>query len=359
MVNVILGNREIFIGDGRNTRKLKKEYNSAKYPLYCAFRKYGVENFNFKIIEKCSVKKLNEREIYYIDKYNSLTEKLGGFGYNLTVGGQLCETYVGTSDQGVYTYQYDLEGKHVLTHRNRREAAKSVGGNAACILKATKSGKPYKNFLWNNNYCEFIEPYKPISRSLRVLQYDMQGNFLKMYDSCKTASREIKCSDSLIQLCCSNACKTAKGYIFRYYTDDFPKIIDITPFIPETWNSVIQLNLNGEYVNEFLSSAIAERETGIPQGNIIACCNGNHKTAGGYIFKFKFNKKVKYNRKPRGKSIELLNDNGEIVFTFCSIIEATKTTGHSDMTIKKYCSNGKKLDDKYWRYKENLKRGEK
>ena len=55
---------------------------NSKYPLYQAFRKYGIENFIFEIVELCSQEKLNEREIYFIAKYNSYKQ-----GYNQTSGG--------------------------------------------------------------------------------------------------------------------------------------------------------------------------------------------------------------------------------------------------------------------------------
>lgn len=55
---------------------------NSKYPLYQAFRKYGIENFSFEILELCSQEKLNDREIYYIAKYNSHQK-----GYNQTAGG--------------------------------------------------------------------------------------------------------------------------------------------------------------------------------------------------------------------------------------------------------------------------------
>lgn len=63
-------------------------FNSAQkdryeYPLYRAIRKYGLENFSFEVIEECKIEELNEREIYWIGYYHSLTN-----GYNQTLGGQ-------------------------------------------------------------------------------------------------------------------------------------------------------------------------------------------------------------------------------------------------------------------------------
>lgn len=52
-----------------------------------AIRKHGKDNFIVKLIEICEVSKLNEREIYFIDKYKSQSPN----GYNLTKGGQTLE----------------------------------------------------------------------------------------------------------------------------------------------------------------------------------------------------------------------------------------------------------------------------
>ena len=50
---------------------------------------------------------------------------------------------------------------------------------------------------------------------------------------------------------------------------------------------VIQLDLNDSVLNEFESMGQAERETGVPSGNISRCCNGERKSAGGYKWRRK------------------------------------------------------------------------
>lgn len=53
------------------------------YPIYRAIRKYGVENFYYEILEDdIPLNQLDEKEIYYIEKYNSYKK-----GYNSTKGG--------------------------------------------------------------------------------------------------------------------------------------------------------------------------------------------------------------------------------------------------------------------------------
>lgn len=60
-----------------------KEYDKS---LYRAFRKYGLENFSFEVLEELNnnyLEKADEREKYWIHYYNSF----GNQGYNETEGG--------------------------------------------------------------------------------------------------------------------------------------------------------------------------------------------------------------------------------------------------------------------------------
>lgn len=59
-------------------------------PLYRAMRKYGIDNFKFEVIETVYEEDhttLNQREQYYIKKYNSFLYSDDSNGYNLTLGG--------------------------------------------------------------------------------------------------------------------------------------------------------------------------------------------------------------------------------------------------------------------------------
>ena len=49
---------------------------------------------------------------------------------------------------------------------------------------------------------------------------------------------------------------------------------------------VAQYTLDGKLVATYLSASDAGRQTGIHQGNISACCRGDKKTAGGFIWRY-------------------------------------------------------------------------
>lgn len=83
-------NQKTYIG--KTTTTINRRWNQHKSelakdrdvnrPLYKAMRKYGIENFTIEIVEECSVDILSEREIYWIEQYNSFHD-----GYNATLGG--------------------------------------------------------------------------------------------------------------------------------------------------------------------------------------------------------------------------------------------------------------------------------
>lgn len=51
--------------------------------------KYGIDNFDFEIIEECDKSMLSEREKYWIQFYDSMVPN----GYNLTNGGDGGNTF--------------------------------------------------------------------------------------------------------------------------------------------------------------------------------------------------------------------------------------------------------------------------
>ena len=49
--------------------------------------------------------------------------------------------------------------------------------------------------------------------------------------------------------------------------------------------TVLQFTLSGKFIKEYYSQSQATRNTGVNRGNLNSCCNGNVKTAGGFIWK--------------------------------------------------------------------------
>lgn len=82
-------NNKIYIGQSadiasRFTQHIKNGLgiDTPNNILYTAMFKEGIENFSFEVLEECARNCLNEREIYWIDFFQSQT-----WGYNMSRGG--------------------------------------------------------------------------------------------------------------------------------------------------------------------------------------------------------------------------------------------------------------------------------
>lgn len=83
-------NQHSYIGQSIHIEKRWSEHRSqynwqreSKKPLYLAFQKYGLENFEFSVLEECEKENLSNREKYWISFYNTYKD-----GYNQTCGGE-------------------------------------------------------------------------------------------------------------------------------------------------------------------------------------------------------------------------------------------------------------------------------
>lgn len=90
-----LVNGKVYIGQHKDYSKIVDNYLGSGSIIKSAIKKYGKENFEKKILEYCTNDNVNDREIYWIKKYNSLVPN----GYNITKGGDHAAT---TQDTIVY-----------------------------------------------------------------------------------------------------------------------------------------------------------------------------------------------------------------------------------------------------------------
>lgn len=64
--------------------------------------------------------------------------------------------------------------------------------------------------------------------SKQVLQYDLEGNFIKLWHCRADVARFYNCNESSVNNCVSGRTKTCKGYIWKsYVSGDIPKKIQI------------------------------------------------------------------------------------------------------------------------------------
>ena len=287
-----LVNGKVYIGQSQDIYSRWKEHKYARnkrecFALYGAFKKYGLDNFSFEIVECCPFEQLNEKEIYYIAQYHSYVGDTKSNGYNMTKGGALSFTHVGNDDQGKVVYQYDLKGNLVAQYRNQHKAVKAVGlKGIASITRAIKEEGTAGGFQWRETYFDKIPPFQKKYKKKAVYQYSKFGEFIKEYENTDKAAEEVGCSKSLIEQCCEGHGKTGKGYQWSYERkENIGAVRSIEQ--PSKWKPVLLYDDEGNFMREFPCAKIASQELNISYEAVQHCLAGSCKTAYGYILKYK------------------------------------------------------------------------
>lgn len=207
-------NGKFYVG---KDEKNNSEYLGSGKILRLAIKKNGVENFKKEIIENCKTREeLNEREKHWINILSATT-----LGYNIADGGTGGKTKFNT----IHVYQYNKDGSFIKEWVSAAEIERVLKFDQSAITKACK-GKllSVKGFIWSyeNNTKPFVD-----TRTIKILQYDKIGYFIKEWNSIVEIKKEYGISDRHIQLTLDNPSKTAKGFIWIRKTNEIKNKIEV------------------------------------------------------------------------------------------------------------------------------------
>lgn len=286
-------------------------------PLYNAIKKYGAENFEFKVIETDIPEELiDELEKYYIKYYN--TFYLNGQGYNMTEGGQGVHGYVHTDE----TKQRIKKSTAIAWQRikeeeperyaqfclNRSLALKGKPKSVECREKLSKLASQRtgeKNSFFGKHFSEESKELlrEAMAQKLSPINaYDLQtGKLCKTFRFAIDAVHELDLpasAQSRILLVCKEQKGHAYGYIWRYKMDFDLSEVPADIFQQEKKapraKAILQYDLENNVIAEFDSAAAASRtlEPDVTKQRSVAkkinnVCIGKAKTYHKCMWKFK------------------------------------------------------------------------
>ncbi len=164
---------------------------------------------------------------------------------------------------------------------------------SATIIKYLKLGDTL-------NICDYSpnsQRTKTISKkkvAKPVVQFDLEGNFIKKHDSIKDAVETLKIeSNGSISACCKGQSVSAHGYIWRYY-EDVKDTTKIKHYRRKDNKSIVQLSLDGEFIKLF--NTVTEASNSVGGANISKCCNGTYSQSKGYRWMYKDDYEEKYGK---------------------------------------------------------------
>lgn len=334
-----LVNGKIYIGQTKQDFYKRKRYhlfclrNGCQFVFYRAMRKYGLDNFEWEIIDEAhNEKDIIQKEIYWIDFYKSYIYAENSNGYNMTIGGEGTKGRI-VSDETRKRLSVSKSGKnhpfygkkHSENHKQRiadgnkgkfvsEETRKKMsdsqidgkhwnyGGTISDehkkAISNANSGENH-HFYGKNHSDETKEKIRKTKigrfsvngRDREILQINSEtGIIIREFKSLKeTLSFTGADNTGNISNCCIGKRKTAYGYIWMYkdsYNQDVldERINNVEPVkIANLKNStIIKLDINGNFVSRHNTAKDGADSVNGDKSAIIKCCKGKAKTHKGY-----------------------------------------------------------------------------
>lgn len=180
--------------------------------------------------------------------------------------------------------QYDLQGNLIAEYESVATASQITGISPSCISAVCRGEwAAAHQYQWRWKGSKPPSNYRRTShQSMKVYQYDMEGNFIREYENSMIACEvnDWSITSSKISCVCNLTLPSFKGYQWRYIKYD-----KIESTLPRN-KIVIQYDLDGSIVAEYTSIAEAARLTEINVTSISRCCNNKQRLAGSFGWKF-------------------------------------------------------------------------
>jgi group I intron endonuclease len=158
--------------DKRIKNHIKESKINSNRPFMLSINKYGVDNFIFETIDSANnLDELNDKEIYWIDFYNSVSPN----GYNITGGGQ-GKKMIKTKELGKRISEGLKKSEKWQTLLNDDEYLKKRKENFINSAKGKKFTPEHKEKIWEKNKERIIKFNKSTSKKWIVVDKDNNIN---------------------------------------------------------------------------------------------------------------------------------------------------------------------------------------
>jgi group I intron endonuclease len=269
-------------------RELKNQNHGNKY-FQREWNKYGKENFLFYILEVCKEAELDNKEIFYINKFSTYVS-----GYNLTTGGEgrrgyhLTEEQKNTIKNSRPNFKHSEETKKYISkiQTGRKLPDEWKDHISISHKKRIASGDIIPNIINLLNYNEKCKT--PIKC------YDSSCKFIAEFSDIHTAARELKVEATNICKVLKGKHKTCGGYTFIYSNeeisdDELTKRFNVDHSKDRHSSNCEYINLidnSGNVIKAYENTKVIADELGVDRSSVIKVCRGKLNQTKGYRFAY-------------------------------------------------------------------------
>ncbi|MEK6881427.1 MAG: GIY-YIG nuclease family protein [Nanoarchaeota archaeon] len=228
----------IYIGRSKNILSRWRYYKRLKFKgqfrIYNSIKKHRWENHKKEIVVLCDESKLSELEIYYIKLFNCFNTP---YGMNLTSGGD-CPIFsqeaierFSESHKGIPTWNKGL--KNIYSEETLYEMGKGRRGKPGTFAGHTHTDSSCKQMgekrIGNKNNLGKKRPLsgakiseklkgRPALNRKKIMQFDLNGNFIKLWDSVAMVDNSFRDGSRTIANCMQRKSKISRGFKWQYLT---------------------------------------------------------------------------------------------------------------------------------------------
>jgi hypothetical protein len=191
------------------------------------------------------------------------------------------DTFDGYIGDGIYItqpYTY-MNPKYKFQYAVKKYGPKNFKRKTLAIFNTLKEASDLEEQIVNEKFLERSDVYNMIlgglggyfiTNRIKVFQYDVNGNYLKEYESFADAALQLNCDYTLISYAVRKKAK-AKGFFWN--TDKVEKL-DLSNYNLGLNHSIkiFFYSLEGKYLGGFKTQTSAERKTGISASCIKKSC---------------------------------------------------------------------------------------
>ena len=199
-------NGKRYIGQSRQIEKRRRTHfrlleNNQHFNIHLQRAWNGGDRFDFEVIEECSKEYLNDREVYWIQEFNTMVD-----GYNLCKGGDATDGYHFTDEQKAKISKAN-KGRKVKeeTIKRRNESRTRHIQNdkdfAEKMMESWKRQAKERNFGgWNRGIPCPEEQKKIVSEKLkdRVITEEHKKKLRELYSGENSLTSKLKKNDVVI-----------------------------------------------------------------------------------------------------------------------------------------------------------------
>ena len=297
-------NNKIYVGQSID---IERRWNQHKYGkgniiVRNAIQKYGLDNFEFEILETIEFTTKNE----VVNLLTELEQKwfdikepyINGYNINKTskpnltpnrdsnFGHKISKIKIDNNHCGKPVNQYSLKGEFIKKWKSAAEVERSLGFKAenisACCLKKQNSSN---KFIWRFENDELldidIQKANKLLRLSEIRQYNLKGELIKKYKNIKEASKETNIKESIIRSAYNGKIKTGAGFIWKFKNEPL-NLLDHIRNHPK----IHQFNIDGELIKIWNSLREINRETQYSRYKIKKCCLNELSDYNGYKWRW-------------------------------------------------------------------------